>query len=466
MEVSVSMKLKAIFQTARQWLSDTPQRSLDRAYRAALEIKEIEDKHFNGQKVSAESSDYGNSVLSYFQSEVKRYLTTAKMRLAAFKASRLFLSISEFKNGELSAEEQKHILEEQAESSKIIDQLTFIDEVIHKYEIDDFKEAKYSNSLIEYSQESRENQSPEASNNQNKKNNSSQKINQKKKPISSLNKNRGANNLETVSDKTSVLPRSFLRTLNRIKQEVDPKSQETEEEVLNKFRKSRNKTAISIKFMLILIIVPLLSHQISKTFLITPIVEHYFTEHAQIIFVNSDLEEKAFMELHNFEERIHFRSLIGLAPEISQAEIEEKLKDKASKIAQNYRHQGADAIANIFADMFSLFAFALIVWTSKKEILIVKSFLDEILYNLSDSAKAFLIILVTDMFVGYHSPHGWEVILEGISRHLGLPENREFNFLFIATFPVILDTVLKYWIFRYLNRISPSSVATYKNMNE
>ena len=77
-----------------------------------------------------------------------------------------------------------------------------------------------------------------------------------------------------------------------------------------------------------------------------------------------------------------------------------------------------------------------------------------------------MIILITDMFVGFHSPHGWEIVLESIARHFGLPENREFNFLFIATFPVILDTMLKYWIFRYLNRISPSSVATYRDMNK
>jgi hypothetical protein len=92
--------------------------------------------------------------------------------------------------------------------------------------------------------------------------------------------------------------------------------------------------------------------------------------------------------------------------------------------------------------------------------------MDDVIYGLSDSAKAFVIILFTDVFVGFHSPHGWEVILEGVSRHLGLPENRQFIFLFIATFPVILDTVFKYWIFRYLNRSSPSAVATYKNMNE
>jgi hypothetical protein len=68
--------------------------------------------------------------------------------------------------------------------------------------------------------------------------------------------------------------------------------------------------------------------------------------------------------------------------------------------------------------------------------------------------------------VGFHSPHGWEVILEGIANHLGLPANKSLIFLFIATFPVVLDTIFKYWIFRYLNRISPSAVATLKNMNE
>ena len=102
----------------------------------------------------------------------------------------------------------------------------------------------------------------------------------------------------------------------------------------------------------------------------------------------------------------------------------------------------------------------------KPEVANLKSFIDEIVYGLSDSAKAFIIILFTDTFVGFHSPHGWEIILEGLSRHLGLPASRDFIFLFIATFPVILDTVFKYWIFRYLNRISPSAVATYKDMNE
>jgi len=47
----------------------------------------------------------------------------------------------------------------------------------------------------------------------------------------------------------------------------------------------------------------------------------------------------------------------------------------------------------------------------------------------------------------------------GLPNHLGLPQRENFVLLFIATFRVILATIFKYWIFRYLNRVSPSSVA-------
>jgi hypothetical protein len=71
-----------------------------------------------------------------------------------------------------------------------------------------------------------------------------------------------------------------------------------------------------------------------------------------------------------------------------------------------------------------------------------------------------------DLLVGFHSPRGWEICLETLLRHFGLPENEDFVLLFVAIFPVFLDTVFKYWIFRYLNKISPSTVVTYHSMLE
>lgn len=125
-----------------------------------------------------------------------------------------------------------------------------------------------------------------------------------------------------------------------------------------------------------------------------------------------------------------------------------------------------DAISNIFANSLAAIAFITLIIRGKRQLSTVKQFLGEVTYGLSDSAKAFMLILFTDMFVGFHSAYGWEVILKGTLGHFGLPENRQFISLFIATVPVILDAIGKYWIFRYLNRMSPSSVATYREMNE
>ena len=443
------MKLKTISRAVRQWFSNTPNRSLDRAYKAALTIKAIEDEYFNGQKISAEFSDQSESVITYFQAEFNKYFKIVKMRLAEFKASRSLLIVFESEG-----DARDYNLDGDRPQSLLLEQLKLIEEVISKYEQNIVDISSIPVASVNLSSQQSEDKTER-----------SIEFNSPKKSVKKTKPKNNHTYLNTVSDKTSILPRSLFRTLNRIKRDILPRT-ETEAEVLKNYRESRNKTAISIKFLVTLIIVPFLIHQVTKNVLIRPIVERYFSQQSQVIFVNSDLEEEAFSELQKFEERLHFRTLTGLVPEMSPEEIEARVKKEANKIIKIYRSRGADAISNIFADIFSLIAFAIIIFVSKREIIIVKAFLDEIVYGLSDSAKAFLIILLTDMFVGYHSPHGWEIILESVSRHFGIPENREFNFLFIATFPVILDTILKYWIFRYLNRISPSSVATYKNMNQ
>ncbi|MEL6578501.1 MAG: proton extrusion protein PcxA [Cyanobacteria bacterium J06621_12] len=450
------MKLQDIFNLGRRWLASTPERALDAAYRAAIKIKAIEDDHFAGQMVSSGSAEYSESVIKVFKGDVKNYLNTINARLTEFKISRGLLIFADTQPNDSSQSLVRYTNGfDDTRELTTIEKLAFIDAVTYKYKNPTVQELEITPTR-RLAQNQRDKRLI---------------INRNERSLatnSSLSEQNGKDpNTETITDKTSVLPRSFMRTLNRIKQEIDPKSEDTEEEVVKKFRKSRNKTAISIRFLLILIIIPLLTHQVTKSVLITPLVQQYFAKHPQqVLFINQDLEEEAFTELRQYEEKLRFKSMIGLIPPLSETAEKNAIREKAEELSEEFRGRGINAIGNVFADFFSLVAFGGIIYFCKREIQVIKSFLDEIAYGLSDSAKAFLIILLTDMFVGYHSPHGWEIILEGIAKHLGLPENRDFNFLFIATFPVILDTVLKYWIFRYLNRISPSSVATYKNMNE
>ncbi|WRH65346.1 MAG: hypothetical protein RSE13_15715 [Planktothrix sp. GU0601_MAG3] len=217
---------------------------------------------------------------------------------------------------------------------------------------------------------------------------------------------------------------------------------------------------------MLLILIPLLSQQLSKNFVFLPLVEHYRLTHEVTLFLNPEMKEEAFHELKSYEEELQMSSLLYKTPAIEAEEVEKKMAEKAEEIASDFDHRSSEAISNVFADLVGLIAFTLVIVFNSQGFAALKSLLDTVIYDLSDSAKAFIIILLTDIFVGFHSPHGWEVLLEGFSNHLGIAPNRSFIFLFIATFPVILDTIMKYWIFRYLSRISPSAVATLRNMNE
>ncbi|MEX0271975.1 proton extrusion protein PcxA [Leptolyngbyaceae cyanobacterium UHCC 1019] len=431
---------------ANQWLLQTPERALDQAYEAALMIKAIEDQHFDGGKISKKSTKHSENVLIYFQSELNKYLKFAEVRLTEFRASRIIVDST---NSTLYHRRSSYISTHE-QAATVLEKLAFIDEILDRYKSSSVR----STALVPLNQGTNVNLSGTVID----QNTGDRVYNQALNPD---NADDGS-----ILDKTGVLPRSILGTLNRIKRDLDPNS---EEQVVQTFRFSKAKTLISIRLVLLLIIVPLLTQQISKAFIVGPLVDQFWQPEQVGIFLNSELEESALREFNVFRERLEFDRFLSVAqperfPETTDAET--LLQDKAEELAEIYSKLSARAIKNVFADLLSAGAFAIVLLTNRRGLETLRSFIDETVYGLSDSAKAFIIILFTDMFVGFHSPHGWEVLLEGLAKHFGLPTNRDFNFLFIATFPVILDTVFKYWIFRYLNRISPSAVATYKNMNE
>lgn len=404
-------KLVTYSQNSYQWFVNTPTRALDKAYLAALTIKSLETNY-----LAAQGKEVSNSaIISYFQADLDKYLAIVKVNVAEFKVSRFFLN------------------HHQDCWSKII----FIEDILHQYRSD-----VAELTIV-----------PDV--------NPIEKQNRKVEPYSLREDD--SNKIKPVTEKTGLLPRSLGRTFNKIKTDLQ---NDSEANIIQKFRRDRRVTRTAVKCIFLLIIIPLITQQISKQFLLLPSIEQYRETHNSAIFLNLEMKEEAWRKLQDFEEELKFNNLISLAPLTAPEIIEEKLKEKAQELAREFSEKSSNAISNIFADLLGLIAFILVALINKRGIAAIKSLLDGIMYGLSDSAKAFLIILFTDIFVGFHSPHGWEVILEGLANHLGIQPNHSAIFLFIATFPVILDTILKYWIFRYLNRISPSAVATLKNMNE
>lgn len=317
---------------------------------------------------------------------------------------------------------------------------------------------------------------------------------------------------------TGLVPRSIVRTFDRFRQQLLP---ETKAAAVQEFRVSRYQVLTSLKCLASLLVVPFLVNQLAKAVLLTPAIEYLWNTQQKEIFLNSYQEDRALQEIQNFSEKAYFESLLGdqplhcptsqgscqvvadrgpvgqtlgkrvallgapsctvqrctagapsnarpinSAPFNRDRSLQEGLQQKAIELATLYNKESMLAIVNLLGDLVTVVTLFSLFIGMRPQIIILRSFLTESIYSLSDTTKSFLLILVTDLLVGFHSPRGWEIGIELLLRHLGLPEDQDFIFLFVAAFPVFLDTIFKYWIFRYLNKISPSTVATYHNMIE
>lgn len=268
--------------------------------------------------------------------------------------------------------------------------------------------------------------------------------------------------LPSISRSPEVLPRSLLGVVDQVRRQLDP---EAEANVVAGFRRRRDSTLVSLRILLLLILVPVLVQQISRTYIVSPLVDRFAPDSAFLTYPKPHLEEKAVEKLRVFQAEIEFDALLKGEALPTREELQSRLADRAQELKDEADLESTHAIKNVLADIGGLIGFVLVAVFGRRDLQVLRGFLDELIYGLSDSAKAFAIILFTDIFVGFHSPEGWTVLLDGVAHHLGIPARENFIMLFIATFPVVLATIFKYWIFRYLNRVSPSSVATLRNMN-
>nr|YP_009466411.1 chloroplast envelope membrane protein [Genlisea pygmaea]AUN28466.1 chloroplast envelope membrane protein [Genlisea pygmaea] len=170
-----------------------------------------------------------------------------------------------------------------------------------------------------------------------------------------------------------------------------------------------------------------------------------FLELEEILFVDQIIKESSERDLQKFTIEVHKETL------------------------QLIKIHNADRIHMILHFSTNLICFVILIGYSifgNKELVRFNSWVQELLYNLSDTVKAFSILLLTDLCIGFHSPHGWELLIGSVYNDFGFGNNDQIVSGLVSTFPVILDTIFKYWIFRYLNRLSPSLVVIYHAMND
>lgn len=414
----------------QQWYSNSPARALDRAYEAALKIQQLEDEYFHGEIISNDGT-YGPGTFTVLQTQLRNHLNTIRLKLLEYQLSNI--APGNWQTTLLTNPQDQQTL-------SFAEKLAAVDRCLGRYRSESLPPPEpdiNDNSTFEESYRSL----------------AQQHIFKKSRP---------------VYDDRSIIPFSIVQTLKQIASIMTPNNSGYGQETGGDIEQVRRRTISAIRFFVSLFILTLVLQWGSKTLIFSPLVDLWNSPRSVEIKFQDHFKAEALEEFRSVQETLELETLISELKGIpvDREQQEEKLKAEAQKLIVGYNYKSVDGIKNLLADLTTGFVVYLIIIFGRDQVTVLKQFLYETLSDLSDSAKAFLIIVSTDTFVGYHSSDGWDALLKILFAHFGLPESAVLTDTFIATVPVFLDALFKFWIFQYLRRASPPTSAIYREMNE
>lgn len=223
----------------------------------------------------------------------------------------------------------------------------------------------------------------------------------------------------------------------------------------------------SAKFLAVLIVVPWALDFLVHDYVLLPFLDRYVNTvplAAELLDVRRGQKLEMVKELNSEKARLRFEAEIGKAPPLSEEETWWELRHKALELRDEWRLTNRIAFANIWSDMVFGISLFLLLYFNQSKVALLKFTGYKIISNISDTGKAFLIILITDIFLGYHSESGWQTVCEVIVEHYGLEVDQSTVTIFICLVPVIMDACVKLWLFKFLPRLSPKVSNIFQEM--
>nr|YP_009251656.1 chloroplast envelope protein [Colchicum autumnale]AKB92939.1 chloroplast envelope protein [Colchicum autumnale] len=226
----------------------------------------------------------------------------------------------------------------------------------------------------------------------------------------------------------------------------------------------KKKALTSLAYIVVIVFLPWwVSLSFKKS--LEPWVTSWWNTRQSEIFLN-DIQEKNILERFIELEELSLLDEMIEYPEIPLQKLRIGIHEETIQLVKTHNEYYLHIILHFSTNIICFAILSGYFILSNEELVILNSWIQEFLYNLSDTIKAFSILLVTDLWIGFHSTHGWELMIGSVYSDFGLAHNDQIISGLVSTFPVILDTIVKYCIFHYLNRVSPSLVVIYHSMNE
>ncbi|EXB58674.1 Proton extrusion protein PcxA [Morus notabilis] len=240
-----------------------------------------------------------------------------------------------------------------------------------------------------------------------------------------------------------------------------------DDDLLYEDRVFRYASTNSAKFLAVLIIVPCALDFLVHDYLLMPFLDRYVKTvplAAQMLDVRRPQKLEIIEELKMEKARLRLEVEIGKSPPLSDDQAWWELRDKALELREEWRLHNRSAFANIWSDMVFGVSLFILLYLNQTKVALLKFTGYKIINNISDTGKAFLIILITDIFLGYHSESGWQTLVEVLVEHYGFEVDQSVITIFICLVPVIIDACVKLWLFKFLPRLSPKVANLFREM--
>nr|QKY63187.1 chloroplast envelope protein [Acer pilosum] len=231
---------------------------------------------------------------------------------------------------------------------------------------------------------------------------------------------------------------------------------------------TKKSASIPLRYLSFIVFVVFLPRWITLSFnkSLESLVTNWWNTRQSETFLN-DIQEKSILEKFiEFEELFLLDEMVKEFPERHLQKFRMGLHKETIQLIKIHDEDHIHTILHFSTNLICFVILSAYSILGNEELVFLNSWVQEFLYNLSDTIKAFSILLVTDLCIGFHSPHGWELMIGYVYNDFGFFHNDQIISGLVSTFPVILDTIFKYWIFLYLNRVSPSLVVIYHSMND
>lgn len=240
-----------------------------------------------------------------------------------------------------------------------------------------------------------------------------------------------------------------------------------DDDILYEDRVFRYASFNSAKFLAVLVIVPWALDFLVHDYVLLPFLDRYVKTvplAAQMLDVRKSQKLEMVKALKFEKARYRLEVEIGKSPPLSDEELYLELRHKALELRDEWRLENRKAFANIWSDMVFGVSLFLLLYFNQNQVALLRFTGYKLLNNITDTGKAFLIILITDIFLGYHSESGWQTLLEVLVEHYGLEIDQAAITVFVCLVPVVVDACVKLWLFKFLPRLSPKVANIFQEM--